>query len=552
MSSILKGLQLNEVDPRNFDSDIDYYNALNRKPRGRSEDDYVEPQDDEPIKFKQDPNARPQYSISKDEDRQAGYNMTLTVKAPTTQKAQWAAESFVDSEWGAKKQIGKITPVSDGVVQVHMIDNHKYGMWKPWKDEEPTQKPISFGEAKEEDYGPEYQEKVKRVGQRAKELAGGSKTVWDEQTRRYKVVPSNSSVQAKTDDNLRAYYAQRKAEKQGVAEGWKEEAQELEDWSKEVNMRLYRAHESQRLGLARQLSKLEQKHFGSEFTHPNLTNVVWSALRALQKGEMVHYDPQRVGQMPFGNIVGDDAKIIAQYNITRDELAGYRMLHDKNMVDNLEQFLKLRRLVRAKSWPLEYFEELEKLTPEEAWLKMANDLNWSKDNMSEGMSEEKQRLDPKCWKGYKKQGTKMKGDTRVNNCVPVKESRSAILEGLQQVDEINWKHAAAAGALALGALGGAGHAQAADLSNYNTQYLQQVASGEHPRPMVSVEDAKAELQARANSKQQATAPARIDSPSGPSGFSKEYLQRAADPNRFGRYMISVEKAQELLQQMQGK
>lgn len=169
----------------------------------------------------------------------------------------------------------------------------------------------------------------------------------------------------------------------GVAEGWKEEAQELEDWSKEVNMRLYRAHESQRPALARQLSKLEQKHFGSEFTHPNLTNIVWSALRALQKGDMVHYDPQRVGQMPFGNIVGDDAKIIAQYNITRDELAGYRMLHDKGMVDNLEQFLKLRRLVRAKSWPLEYYEELEQLTPEEAWLKMANDLNWSKDGMNE-------------------------------------------------------------------------------------------------------------------------------------------------------------------------
>lgn len=38
------------------------------------------------------------------------------------------------------------------------------------------------------------------------------------------------------------------------------------------------------------------------------------------------------------------------------------------------------------------------------------------------MSEEKQRLDPKCWKGYKKQGTKMKGDTRVNNCVPIEET----------------------------------------------------------------------------------------------------------------------------------
>ena len=44
--------------------------------------------------------------------------------------------------------------------------------------------------------------------------------------------------------------------------------------------------------------------------------------------------------------------------------------------------------------------------------------------------EEKQRIDPKCWTGYKKQGTKMKGGTRVNNCVPVKES--AILKGLRE------------------------------------------------------------------------------------------------------------------------
>jgi hypothetical protein len=47
------------------------------------------------------------------------------------------------------------------------------------------------------------------------------------------------------------------------------------------------------------------------------------------------------------------------------------------------------------------------------------------------VDEEKQRLDPKCWTGYKKQGTKMKGDTRVNNCVPVKES--SILTGLKKV-----------------------------------------------------------------------------------------------------------------------
>ena len=34
-----------------------------------------------------------------------------------------------------------------------------------------------------------------------------------------------------------------------------------------------------------------------------------------------------------------------------------------------------------------------------------------------------------------------------------------------------------------------------------------------------------------------------------SGFSKEWLQKAADPNRVGRYLISVEKAQDLLSKM---
>jgi hypothetical protein len=74
--------------------------------------------------------------------------------------------------------------------------------------------------------------------------------------------------------------------------------------------------------------------------------------------------------------------------------------------------------------------------------------------MPEDVSEEKQRLDPKCWSGYKKQGTKMKGDTRVNNCVPVKES--SIMQGINHLDE-GWKEklgaAALTGALALGSAG---------------------------------------------------------------------------------------------------
>ena len=35
----------------------------------------------------------------------------------------------------------------------------------------------------------------------------------------------------------------------------------------------------------------------------------------------------------------------------------------------------------------------------------------------------KTRLDPKCWKGYKKSGTKVKGGTRVNNCVKIKKKK---------------------------------------------------------------------------------------------------------------------------------
>ena len=75
MSNIIKGLQLNEVDPRNFDSDIDYYNALNRRSRKPSIDDYdssdFEKYDDEPIQRQPAKGSRPEYSVSQDEDKNA-------------------------------------------------------------------------------------------------------------------------------------------------------------------------------------------------------------------------------------------------------------------------------------------------------------------------------------------------------------------------------------------------------------------------------------------------------------------------------------------------
>jgi hypothetical protein len=46
------------------------------------------------------------------------------------------------------------------------------------------------------------------------------------------------------------------------------------------------------------------------------------------------------------------------------------------------------------------------------------------------VDEAKQRLDPNCWKDYRKQGTKMKGGVRVNNCVKVSEGVEDIMDTL--------------------------------------------------------------------------------------------------------------------------
>jgi hypothetical protein len=52
----------------------------------------------------------------------------------------------------------------------------------------------------------------------------------------------------------------------------------------------------------------------------------------------------------------------------------------------------------------------------------------------QGVEEVKQRLDPKCWTGKHKEGTKIKGGVRVNNCVP-NESVDTYFESLQQMVE---------------------------------------------------------------------------------------------------------------------
>jgi len=81
--------------------------------------------------------------------------------------------------------------------------------------------------------------------------------------------------------------------------------------------------------------------------------------------------------------------------------------------------------------------------------------------------------------------------------------------GGEKIDE-GWVKNAIASATLAGAALGAGNAQAADLGGYNTQYLQGVVSGQVARPMISVDAARQELQARANGKTQTQAPANTN------------------------------------------
>jgi hypothetical protein len=66
-------------------------------------------------------------------------------------------------------------------------------------------------------------------------------------------------------------------------------------------------------------------------------------------------------------------------------------------------------------------------------------IGFSADDLTEGIAEEKVRLDPKCWKGHHKEGTKIKGGVRVNNCVPNESVDEAANAAQQAAIAINMK-----------------------------------------------------------------------------------------------------------------
>jgi hypothetical protein len=71
-----------------------------------------------------------------------------------------------------------------------------------------------------------------------------------------------------------------------------------------------------------------------------------------------------------------------------------------------------RKALALRKWNCESVEQLATM--------LENAMAWYKGYLTEAKAT-KQRLDPKCWAGYHKAGTKVKGGVRVNNCVPNKE-----------------------------------------------------------------------------------------------------------------------------------
>jgi hypothetical protein len=87
------------------------------------------------------------------------------------------------------------------------------------------------------------------------------------------------------------------------------------------------------------------------------------------------------------------------------------------------------------------------------------------------------------------------------------------------------------------------------MESFGDEYLRKAADpNRFGRFLISVEQAQAELDARAQGKQQAPPPAPLTPPAKSQGFSKEYLQGVVNGTH-PRPLITKEKAQELLNQM---
>jgi hypothetical protein len=105
-------------------------------------------------------------------------------------------------------------------------------------------------------------------------------------------------------------------DEEGVAEGWKDEANDYKEWSNHVKDELLSVSPSQRYSMAQRLSQIEHKHFGSNIqtgfdaqtgrpdstSDKSLTGTVSQIYRAIKDGSLGSSQPAGTQQTAFGTI----------------------------------------------------------------------------------------------------------------------------------------------------------------------------------------------------------------------------------------------------------
>ena len=151
MSSIFKGIIANEAkdwDGAAYDRWLDKDDPANSPSRRKAEKD---PEDlADPASYHDE---EPTYSLknlakadySKDEGTAPNgkrYNMSVTYNGEPHKVSQ-AIRNFKDQEWGAKAVVDVVQD-SPNQATLYAVDNHKYGTWKPWKDQDSTSQPLKI------------------------------------------------------------------------------------------------------------------------------------------------------------------------------------------------------------------------------------------------------------------------------------------------------------------------------------------------------------------------------------------------------------------------
>lgn len=381
-----------------------------------------------------------QHRAKRDQERDKQYMSTQIAKNDKTSK----------DEWGNLKQEDA---AGVGVIaSKKQAKDPRYSM-SLTKDVRPGQidknlKAFSLEEG-EADYGADYQDKVKRLGQMAKQ--GERKTVWDPVKRVYKTVPVNPPKEqgAKEDIGRRGFLKGVGAAALGAAGvnatakggggggghgggghasssgGHASGGKGGSSGGKGGSAGGHAGEPAHSMFMPGRPYAIAAGHGGQmhDADRQEYIKFLTSYANSIRAGKMT---PQMRSWLEAHPNVIDDLKR-GPHGLTMGQL-------NADLVD-IEARKNYHLMQKEAMLPKSAFagSDKNKLGPAaHATGKQKGPVK--RGQFVGGMEEEKQRLDPKCWKGYRKAGTKMKGGVRVNNCVPVSESVENIMGAL--IDKI--------------------------------------------------------------------------------------------------------------------